>query len=69
MSPLTPEEQANRPWGLDEIMSYLQIGRNTALGLLQSGQIRGRKVGRAWRTTRAAVDAFLMEGGGSDHKE
>lgn len=69
MSPLTPEEQANRPWGLEQVMDYLQIGRNTALGLFQSGKLKGRKVGRAWRTTRAAVDAFLMEGGGSGHKE
>lgn len=47
------------PMNLAEMMAYLRIGRNSALRLLRTGLVQGNKVGRAWRTTRAALDAYV----------
>ena len=62
MTPLTDEEKASRPMNLEEVMEYLRIGRNVALKLVQEGALGGRKVGREWRTTRGAIDAWLTKG-------
>ncbi len=59
MPPLTEEEKTTRPLNLEEVMEYLRVGRNTALTLLQSGKVRAVQVGRQWRVSRAALDAFL----------
>ena len=59
MSPLTKEEKAKRPLNLEEAMEYLRVGRNVMLSLFQNGQVKARKVGREWRTTIAALDAYV----------
>lgn len=68
MTPLTDEERASRPMNLEEVMEYLRIGRNAALRLFQSGAIGGRKAGREWRTSRAAIDRWLEGGGNPEDK-
>ena len=39
----------------------LLVSRDTAYGLLKSGQLPGPKVGRKWLTTRAAVMRWIEE--------
>lgn len=68
MTPLTTEEKAGRPMNLEEVMEYLRVGRNVALKLFQSGAIGGRKVGREWRTSRGAIDAWIASGGKPEDK-
>ena len=44
---------------VDDLMPILGIGRNTAYGLVRSGQIRSIRVGRKIRIPRDAVMEFL----------
>lgn len=44
---------------VDCIMEILGIGRNTALKLLQSGEIPAKKVGRKWRILKSDLEVYL----------
>lgn len=44
---------------VEELMSILGIGRNTAYELIRSGQIRSIRVGRQLRVPKDAVLDFL----------
>ena len=46
---------------IDAIAELLLVSRDTAYGLLKSGQLPGRKVGRKWLTTRAAVMRWIED--------
>lgn len=43
-----------------DIMDILGIGKNAAYGLLNSGQLRGFRVGRSWRVTAEALEEFML---------
>ena len=45
---------------VEDLMSILDIGRNTAYALVRSGQIRSVKVGSHLRIPRDAVIEFLQ---------
>ena len=44
---------------VEELMSILGIGRNTAYELIRSGQIKSIRVGRQFRVPKDAVLDFL----------
>ncbi len=44
---------------IKDLQNLLHIGRNTALRLVQDGEIEGFKVGRQWRVTRESVIKYL----------
>lgn len=44
---------------VEDLMPILGIGRNTAYGLVRSGQIRSIRIGRKIRIPRDAVAEFL----------
>lgn len=44
---------------VEELMSILHVGRNTAYELVRSGRIRSIKVGRQLRIPRDAVAEFI----------
>jgi excisionase family DNA binding protein len=46
---------------IDAIAGLLLVSRDTAYDLLKSGQLPGRKVGRKWLTTRAAVMRWIEQ--------
>jgi excisionase family DNA binding protein len=46
---LTPAQVAQR----------LGVGEADVMASLESGDLKGKKIGTQWRVTRAAVDAFL----------
>jgi len=43
-----------------DIMDILGIGKNSAYTLLNSGKLRGFRVGRSWRITADALEEFLL---------
>ena len=43
-----------------EAMDILGVGKNTMYRLLNSGQLKGIRVGRCWRITEASLDQFLL---------
>lgn len=44
---------------IKDLQKLLHIGRNTALRLVQDGEIEGFKVGRQWRVTRESVGRYI----------
>ena len=44
---------------IKDLQKLLHIGRNTALRLVQDGEIEGIKVGRQWRVTRESVGRYI----------
>ena len=44
---------------IKDLQKLLHIGRNTALRLVQDGEIEGFKVGRQWRVTRESVVKYI----------
>lgn len=43
-----------------DIMDILGIGKNSAYTLLNSGQLRGFRVGRSWRVSAEALEEFML---------
>ena len=46
--------------------AFLTVSRDTVYQLFQSGQLPGRKVGRKWVTTKAAVIRWIEHSSGDD---
>ena len=45
---------------IKDLQKLLHIGRNTALRLVQDGDVEAFKVGRQWRVTRESVVRYIM---------
>jgi len=45
---------------VEELMEILDIGRNKAYELLQSGQIKSFKVGKAYRIPTVCIKEFVL---------
>ena len=45
---------------LKELQELLHIGKNTALQLVQSGEIEAFRVGKQWRITRDSILKFIL---------
>lgn len=43
-----------------DIMDILGIGKNSTYALLNSGKLRGFRVGRSWRVSSEALEEFMM---------
>lgn len=43
-----------------DIMDILGIGKNAAYDLLNSGKLKGFRVGRSWRITGDALEEFML---------
>ncbi len=46
---------------VDELAAYLKVSQSTLYKLLAEGKVPGQKVGRHWRFSRSAIDAWLEE--------
>ena len=44
---------------VEQFCQILQIGKNTAYKLLQTGEIKGFRVGRRWKIPRDSVNEYL----------
>jgi excisionase family DNA binding protein len=42
-----------------QVAQMLGVGEADVIASLDSGDLKGKKIGAQWRITRAAVDAFL----------
>jgi excisionase family DNA binding protein len=42
-----------------QVAQMLGVGETDVVASLDSGDLKGKKIGTQWRITRAAVDAFL----------
>ena len=46
---------------VDDVMELLGIGRNTMYRLLNSGELKGFRIGRTWRVSRDAISDYIMQ--------
>lgn len=44
---------------INEVQKRLGIGRNKVYSLLKSGEIAAFKIGREWKVTEEAVEAYI----------
>jgi excisionase family DNA binding protein len=62
-----PPLPANPPAASIDILTPAQIAESLGvteadvLTTLESGELKGKKIGASWRVTRAAFDAYLAE--------
>ena len=47
-----------------ELADYLGVGKNRAYELLNSGEIKGFRIGSIWKVTKTAVDQYIYEKSG-----
>ena len=55
----TFKADADLPLTVTEAAQILRCGRALVLRLLNSGELKGRKVGRSWRISRDAITNFV----------
>lgn len=46
---------------VDEVTELLYIGKNTAYALLNSGELKGIRIGRSWRIPRESINDFILQ--------
>ena len=44
---------------IEDVMEYLNIGKNTIYGLLQSGELKAFRIGKLWKIPRKAVEEYV----------
>ena len=44
---------------IDEMISYLKIGRSNVYKLLRSGKIRSFRIGRKWLATKGEIERYI----------
>lgn len=47
--------------GIPEVAQLLGVSEGDVLAVLESGELKGKKIGSTWRVTRAAVNSYLSE--------
>ncbi|UYZ22036.1 helix-turn-helix domain-containing protein [Mesobacillus jeotgali] len=45
---------------VEDLMEILYVGRNYAYKLLNSGSIKGFKIGRTWRIPKSSIEEFII---------
>ena len=46
---------------IDEVMDYLNTGRNSVYKLLISGKLKGFRIGRVWKIPNNSLDKYIDE--------
>ncbi|MEY8485053.1 helix-turn-helix domain-containing protein [Lachnospiraceae bacterium WCA-9-b2] len=49
---------------VNELAEYLGIGKNRAYELLNTGAIKGFRIGSIWKISKVAVEQFIYEQSG-----
>lgn len=44
---------------IEDVMEYLNIGKNTIYGLLQSGELKAFRIGKLWKIPRKALEEYV----------
>mgnify|MGYP002588524988 FL=1 len=46
---------------IDDVMDYLNTGRNSVYKLLISGKLKGFRIGRVWKISKKSLDKYIDE--------
>lgn len=53
------DEKITELLSIEDLMELLNVGKNTAYSLLESGKIKAFKIGRIWKVPRKAVEDYI----------
>ncbi len=56
------QTMSNEVMTIEETASFLRVSKNTVYEYVRCGVIPARKIGRAWRLSRIALEEWLSEG-------
>lgn len=45
----------------EQVMEYLDIGKNTLYGLLKNGELNAFKIGKVWKIPRKSVEEYVSQ--------
>lgn len=45
----------------EEVMEFLNVGKNTLYALLNSGEINAFKIGKVWKIPKKSVEEYITE--------
>ena len=51
--------ESNDIMKLEEVMQYLDIGKNTLYRLLKSGELNAFKIGKVWKIPKKSVEKYI----------
>ncbi len=52
-------EQYNDILSVEELCELLHVGRNRVYQLLQSGELKGFRLGKTWKIPKIAVEEYI----------
>ena len=55
-------EQYNDILSVEELCELLHVGRNRIYQLLQSGELKGFRLGKTWKIPKIAVEEYYTDG-------
>lgn len=53
------DEKITELLSIEDLMELLNVGKNTAYSLLETGKINAFKIGRIWKVPRKAVEDYI----------
>lgn len=53
------EEKITELLSIEDLMELINVGKNTAYSLLETGKIKAFKIGRIWKVPRKAVEDYI----------
>ncbi|MDD7184408.1 MAG: helix-turn-helix domain-containing protein [Oscillospiraceae bacterium] len=53
------DEKITELLSIEDLMELLNVGKNTAYSLLETGKIKAFKIGRIWKVPRKAVEDYI----------
>ncbi len=60
-APQTPAAPATALLAPADVAAALGVPESDVMAILESGELKAKKIGASWRVTRAALDAYLAE--------
>ena len=45
---------------VSDVMELLYVGKNTVYRLLQDGELRAFRIGKAWRIPKSSLEEFIL---------
>ena len=55
------EYELNDILTVEDLMELLNIGKNTAYSLLESGEVKAFRIGRMWKIPRKSVHVYINQ--------
>lgn len=51
---------------VDEMSEILMIGKNSAYGLLNTGKVKGFRIGRIWKIPKSRLNEYIIKSSTAD---